>query len=100
MRRRVNFSNRSRSIPANVELSVSVVAGLPAPGRRASGDQLCLKTLSRPRLKAPSRNLALAYVFFTSQNKTDLALKSATQALELDPNNILAYIYLRTIFTR
>ncbi len=83
--------------PGNVELSVAV-----AQDYLHNGDVPAAINLLKDTIKAaPKRaepDLALAYIYFTSQNKPDLALKSATQALELDPNNILAYIYLRIIY--
>ena len=57
-----------------------------------------LKDTIKAAPKRAEPELALAYIYFTNQNKTDLALKSAAQALELDPNNVLAYIYLRIIY--
>ena len=83
--------------PSNVELSVSVSQDYLRRGDVPAAINL-LKDTIKAAPKSAEPELALAYVFFTSQNKTDLALKSATQALELDPNNILAYIYLRILY--
>ena len=83
--------------PANVELSVAV-----AQDYLRTGDVPAAINLLKDTIKAAPKQaeplLALAYIYFTSQNKPDLALKAATQALELDPNNILAYIYLRILY--
>ncbi len=83
--------------PANVELSVSVARDYLRKGDVPAAINL-LKDTIKAAPKRAEPELALAYVYFTSQNKADLALKSATQALDLDPNNILAYIYLRAIY--
>ncbi len=83
--------------PANVELSVTVAKDYLRRGDVPAAINL-LKDTIKAAPKQAEPELALAYVYFTSQNKSDLALKSATQALELDPNNILAYIYLRVIY--
>ncbi len=83
--------------PANVELSVSVARDYLRKGDVPAAINL-LKDTIKAAPKRAEPELALAYVYFTSQNKADLALKSAAQALELDPNNILAYTYLRVIY--
>ena len=83
--------------PANVELSVAVAQDYLHKGDVPAAINL-LKDTIKAAPKQADPYLSLAYIYFTSQNKPDLALKSATQALELDPNNILAYIYLRILY--
>ena len=83
--------------PANVELSVSVAEDYLRKGDVPAAINL-LKDTIKAAPKRAEPELALAYVYFSSQNKSDAALKAATQALELDPNNVLAYVYLRIIY--
>ena len=83
--------------PANVELSVSVSQDYLRRGDVPAAISL-LKDTIKAAPKSAEPELALAYVYFTSQNKSDAALKAAAQALELDPNNVLAYVYLRIIY--
>ena len=83
--------------PGNVELAASVAQDYLRKGDVPAAINL-LKDSIKAAPKRAEPELALAYIYFTAQNKTDLALKSATHALELDPNNILAYVYLRILY--
>ncbi len=83
--------------PANVDLSVSVAQDYLRKGDVPAAINL-LKDTIKAAPKQAQPQLALAYIYFTFQSKTDLALKAATQALDLDPDNILAYIYLRILY--
>ncbi len=83
--------------PANVDLSVVVSQDYLRRGDVPAAINL-LKDTIKAAPKRAEPELALAYIYFTNQNKIDLALKSATHALELDPNNILGYIYLRILY--
>ena len=84
--------------PANVELSVSIAQDYLRKGDMCPAAINLLKDTIKAAPKAGrARTRAGLHAYFTSQNKPDLALKAATQALELDPGNIEAYIYLRII---
>ena len=83
--------------PGNVELSVSVAQDYLRKGDVPAAINL-LKDTIKAAPKRAEPELALAYVYFTVQNKPDLALKSAAQALELAPDNILGYVYLQVLY--
>ena len=57
-----------------------------------------LKDTIKAAPKAARPYLVLGYIYYTQQNKADLAQKCILQALDLDPTQILGYDYLRTIY--
>ena len=83
--------------PGNVELSVNVAQDYLRKGDVPAAINL-LKDTIKAAPKRAEPELALAYIYYNGQNKTDLALKSAAQALDLDPANILDYVYLRILY--
>jgi tetratricopeptide (TPR) repeat protein len=83
--------------PANVDLSIKLAWEYLRRDDTPAAINLLKDTIkAAPRQAEPS--LALAYLYFNTLNKSDLAQKYATQALEIDPNNIFSYQYLTEIY--
>jgi tetratricopeptide (TPR) repeat protein len=83
--------------PANVDLSIKLAwEDLRRDDTPAAINLLKDTIKAAPKQAEPP--LALAYLYFNTLNKNDLAQKYATQALEIDPNNIYSYQYLTEIY--
>jgi tetratricopeptide (TPR) repeat protein len=83
--------------PANVDLSIKLAWEYLRRDDTPAAINLLKDTIkAAPKQAEPP--LALAYLYFNTLNKTDLAQKYATQALEIDPNNIYSYQYLTEIY--
>jgi tetratricopeptide (TPR) repeat protein len=83
--------------PANVDLSIKLAWEYLRRDDTPAAINLLKDTIkAAPKQAAPS--LALAYLYFNTLNKTDLAQKYASQALEIDPDNIYCYEYLKEIY--
>jgi tetratricopeptide (TPR) repeat protein len=79
--------------PANVDLSIKLAWEYLRRDDTPAAINLLKDTIkAAPKQAEPP--LALAYLYFNTLNKNDLAQKYATQALEIDPNNIYSYQYL------
>jgi tetratricopeptide (TPR) repeat protein len=83
--------------PGNVELSNKLAWRYAAQGKSAEAIGL-LKDSIKALPKRPEPYLALAYLYFKVLDKSDLAQKYATQALDIDPNNFLVYQTLKEIY--
>lgn len=83
--------------PANVDLSIKLAWEYLRRDDTPAAINLLKDTIkAAPKEAGPP--LALAYLYFNTLNKPDLALKYATQALEIDPANISCYLYLKEIY--
>lgn len=79
--------------PGNVDLALKLTQGYLRRGDSAGAiDVLKDAIKASPRVAQPY--LALGYLYYRYLSKPDLALKYAGQALDLDPNNWLAYQHL------
>ena len=83
--------------PGNIELSVKLAQDYIAKGDVPGAINL-LKDTIKAAPKAAKPYLVLGYIYYTQQNKADLAQKNILQALDLDPAQPLGYEYLRTIY--
>lgn len=83
--------------PGNAELSVKLAQDYVRKGDVPAAINL-LKDTIKAAPKLPKAYLALGYVYYSQQNKADLAIKNIQQALDLDPAQIRGYDYLRTIY--
>ncbi len=83
--------------PGNAELSVKLAQDYLRRGDVPAAINLLKDTIkAAPKLAKPY--LALGYIYYSQQNKADLAQKYISQALDLDPTEIRGYDYLRTIY--
>jgi tetratricopeptide (TPR) repeat protein len=83
--------------PANVDLSIKLAWEYLRRDDTPAAINLLKDTIkAAPKQAAPP--LALAYLYFNTLNKADLAQKYALQALEIDPDNISCYQYLKEIY--
>ena len=83
--------------PGNADLSVKVAWDDLRRGDTPAAINLLKDTIkAAPKQSQPY--IALAYLYFNNLNKPDLAQKYVQQALDIDPNNILAYEYLKEIY--
>ena len=72
--------------PSNVDLSIKLAWEYLGRDDTPAAINLLKDTIkAAPKQAEPS--LALAYLYFNTLNKNDLAQKYATQALEIDPDN-------------
>lgn len=83
--------------PANTELSIKLARQYAAQGDSAAAIGV-LKDNIKALPKESGPYLALSYIYFKLLSKNDLALKYATQALDVDPGNLLVYQYLKEIY--
>jgi tetratricopeptide (TPR) repeat protein len=83
--------------PANVDLSIKLAWEYLRRDDTPAAINL-LKDTIKAAPKEAEAPLALAYLYFNTLNKSDLAQKYAAQALEIDPNNIYCYQYLKEIY--
>ena len=83
--------------PGNVDLSVKLAQDYVTKGDVPGAINL-LKDTIKAAPKAAKPYLVLGYIYYTQQNKADLAQKNILQALDLDPTQILGYEYLRIIY--
>lgn len=84
--------------PSNVDLALKLTRVYVRRGEPTEAIEI-LKDAIKASPRAPQPPLTLAYLYLKSLNKPDLALKYATQALELDPANGLAYRQLVEIYS-
>ena len=83
--------------PGNAELSVKLAQDYLRRGDVPAAINLLKDTIkAAPKLSKPY--VALGYIYYTQQNKADLAQKNLLQALDIDPAQIRAYDYLKTIY--
>ena len=83
--------------PGNPDLSVKLAQDYVRKGDVPAAINLLKDTIkAAPKQARPY--LALAYIYYTQQNKVDLAQKYASDALDIDPAQIRGYEYLRTIY--
>ena len=83
--------------PANVELSTKLAQDFVRRGDVPGAINL-LKDTIKAAPKAGRPYLVLGYIYYTQQNKADLAQKAILQALDLDPTQIRGYDYLKAIY--
>lgn len=83
--------------PANTELSIKLARQYASQGDSAAAIGV-LKDNIKALPKESGPYLALSYIYFKLLSKNDLALKYATQALDVDPGNLLVYQYLKEIY--
>lgn len=83
--------------PGNVDLALKLTQGYLRRGD-SNGAIDVLKDAIKASPRVPQPLLALGYLYFRYLNKPDLALRYATQALDLDPTNPLAYQHLVEIY--
>jgi tetratricopeptide (TPR) repeat protein len=84
--------------PGNTDLSIKLAWRYASQGNSAEAIGL-LKDTIKALPKEPEPYLALSRLYFKVLGKNDLALKFASQALEIDPDNFLSYQYLQEIYT-
>ena len=83
--------------PSNVDLSIKLAWEYVRRGDTPAAINLLKDTIkAAPKQAEPS--LALAYLYFNTLDKPDLAQKYASQALEIDPADIYCYQYLKEIY--
>lgn len=83
--------------PSNTQLSVKLAWDYLRRSDAPSAINL-LKDTIKAAPKSPDAYLALAYLYFSTLNKPDLAQKYALQGLDLDGSNIYAYQCLKEIY--
>ncbi len=83
--------------PSNAELALKLAGEYLRRGEIPEAIDLIKDAIkASPRLSRP--HLALAHIYLRFQRKPEQALKYATQALELDPQNADPYQYLAEIY--
>ena len=83
--------------PGNVDLSIRLAQDYITKGDVPGAINL-LKDTIKAAPKAARPYLVLGYIYYTQQNKADLAQKYILQSLDLDPAQAVGYDYLRTIY--